>query len=292
MARSAAPVERRSSASQDPSGRSSRYSGCGPARSVRIRHSRSAPVSDRLAPQRIREDPPVGQQQHPRLQPRQQLLDHASAHRSPTAPTAAAKMACVPHSANATTRACGNAARSPLFTPGRPKNAVVLDGVGHIQTRPVDRDQPPPGQPPRRRARPPGRPDRPGDPLEQRPATAPHPTGPAPGRSPTCSATRYRSSPPRRPRQPIGQLRQHILIRTLGVQRHPDREVRHHPRRQRSADRTSVRPAPAITSSTRPGGNTRVNTPTDTKSDNRRSDSGFTHPARGMTTKLHPCSLN
>ena len=39
--------------------------------------------------------------------------------------------------------------------------------------------------------------------------------------------------PPRRPRQPVGQLRQHVLIRALRVQRHPDREVRHHPRRQR-----------------------------------------------------------
>jgi hypothetical protein len=45
--------------------------------------------------------------------------------------------------------------------------------------------------------------------------------------------------------------------------------------------RCSVRPACAITSSTRPGGNTRVSTPTDTRSDNRRSDSGFFHPARG-----------
>ena len=39
-------------------------------------------------------------------------------------PISAAKTACVPHSANATTRAWGNAACSPLFTPGRPKNAV------------------------------------------------------------------------------------------------------------------------------------------------------------------------
>jgi len=39
-------------------------------------------------------------------------------------PICAAKTACVPHSANATTLACGNAARSPLLTPGRPKCAV------------------------------------------------------------------------------------------------------------------------------------------------------------------------
>jgi len=32
-------------------------------------------------------------------------------------------MACVPHSANATTLACGNAACSPLLEAGRPKNS-------------------------------------------------------------------------------------------------------------------------------------------------------------------------
>src|ERR1035437_8795285 len=39
--------------------------------------------------------------------------------------------------------------------------------------------------------------------------------------------------PTRRPRQAIGELAEHILIRPLGVQPQPDREVRHHPRRQR-----------------------------------------------------------
>jgi len=39
--------------------------------------------------------------------------------------------------------------------------------------------------------------------------------------------------PPRRPRQTISQLSQHVLVGTLRVQPHPDREVRHHPRRQR-----------------------------------------------------------
>ena len=40
----------------------------------------------------------------------------------------------------------------------------------------------------------------------------------------------------------------------------------------------------ARTASTNPGGNVRVNTPTDTKSAKRRSDTGFNHPARG----IHP----
>ena len=39
-------------------------------------------------------------------------------------PTAASKMAWVPHSATATTRAWGKAACSPLMTPGRPKKAA------------------------------------------------------------------------------------------------------------------------------------------------------------------------
>ena len=39
-------------------------------------------------------------------------------------------------------------------------------------------------------------------------------------------------------------------------------------------------------------GNTFVTTPTDTTSDNRRDDSGFTQPARGMTPKLQQCRSN
>ena len=41
------------------------------------------------------------------------------------APIRAAKMAWVPHSAKASTRTCGNAALSPLFTPGRPNSASL-----------------------------------------------------------------------------------------------------------------------------------------------------------------------
>ncbi len=55
--------------------------------------------------------------------------------------------------------------------------------------------------------------------------------------------------------------------------------------------RNSVRPATAITSSTSPGGNTRVNNPTDTKSDRRRSETGFNHPARGIHPNYTPVTL-
>jgi hypothetical protein len=40
-------------------------------------------------------------------------------------PSSASKIACVPHSANATNRTCGNAERSPLDVPGRPKNSSL-----------------------------------------------------------------------------------------------------------------------------------------------------------------------
>ncbi|GAF44181.1 hypothetical protein RW1_011_02100 [Rhodococcus wratislaviensis NBRC 100605] len=45
--------------------------------------------------------------------------------------------------------------------------------------------------------------------------------------------------------------------------------------------RCSLRPHSAITSSTKDAGNTLVSNPTDTTSDNRRSETGFTHPLRG-----------
>jgi hypothetical protein len=44
--------------------------------------------------------------------------------------------------------------------------------------------------------------------------------------------------------------------------------------------RCSVRPQSATTSSTNAGGKVRVSTPTDTKSDSRRSETGFLQPWR------------
>lgn len=82
-------------------------------------------------------------------------------------------------------------------------------------------------------------------------------------------------------------VREHAFVGTFGMQRHPDREVRHYPCRLRC----SVRPASAITSSTTSAGKTLVKRPIDTKSDNRRSDSGFTHPERGMAIILSSVPL-
>ena len=53
----------------------------------------------------------------------------------------------------------------------------------------------------------------------------------------------------------------------------------------------SVRPHPAITSSTTPGENTFAYNPTDTTSARRRSDSGFTQPARGIHTNYTTVTL-
>ena len=74
-------------------------------------------------------------------------------------------MACVPHSANATSRTCGNANRSPLPSP-TPEEPVVHGAVSDIERGPVDRHHPPPGQerPRRHSSR-----QRPRHPLEQRP---------------------------------------------------------------------------------------------------------------------------
>ena len=55
--------------------------------------------------------------------------------------------------------------------------------------------------------------------------------------------------------------------------------------------RCSVRPVSAITSSTSSGGNARVSTPTETKSDKRRSETGFFHPARGTPANYTNVSL-
>lgn len=55
--------------------------------------------------------------------------------------------------------------------------------------------------------------------------------------------------------------------------------------------RCSLRFVSASTSSTSAGGNTRVSSPTDTRSDRRRSDGGFFHPARGTPPNYTPVVL-
>jgi hypothetical protein len=49
----------------------------------------------------------------------------------------------------------------------------------------------------------------------------------------------------------------------------------------RAGSERFLRSAEEITSSTKSGGNTLVSRPTDTRSDRRRSETGFTQPARG-----------
>ena len=55
--------------------------------------------------------------------------------------------------------------------------------------------------------------------------------------------------------------------------------------------RCSVRPHSAITASTTSDGKTLISTPTDTRSDNRRSDSGFFQPERGTNPNYTDVTL-
>ena len=185
-------------------------------------------------------------------------------------------MACVPHSARPITRAWGNAARSPLFTPGRPNQLGVDLAVGDIQTRPVDRHQPPARQPRPRRVDRRQRLPRPGR------------TTPSPARHPNRSrAWKIADFDGNFTGSASGNDHANPSVNKPTTSSYEPSECNAIPtakyattRAGNNRCRCSVRPAAAITSSTTSGGNTRVNNPTDTRSDNRRSDSGFTQPAR------------
>ena len=194
-------------------------------------------------------------------------------------PISASNMACVPHSANATTRACGNADRSPLVTPGRPKNSsfttvsATSNVVPSIATnrRPANND--------------------------------PDVAAVANGRA-TRSNNAFTGSNPNRSRawkiadfdgnltgSTPGSAHANPSVINPNTSSYEPSECNAIPtakyaivRAGNDRCRCSVRPDSAITSSTTSGGNTRVNNPTDTRSDNRRSESGFTQPARG----IHP----
>src|SRR5680860_877797 len=186
-------------------------------------------------------------------------------------------MACVPHSANATTRACGNAARSPLLTPARPKN-VSLSTVSATSThvpsiatsrRPASHD--------------PGVSGSASGAATRRNNAS---TGAAPNRArawkmPDFDGGTYDSAHPDDHDSPS--------VSWAITSSYEPSEYSAIPTAKYAIDRAgnarrrcSVRPASAITSSTSSGGNTRVNNPTDTRSERRRSDSGFTHPDRGI----------
>ena len=201
--------------------------------------------------------------------------------------SSAANIACVPHSATATNRACGNAAFSPLFTPGRPKNSS-LTGVS-ATSRQV-----------------------PSIATSRRPAShTPGVSGPPIGRATRANNAANGSDPNRSRAWKIADLpgnRYCSATPTPTTTHRSAATTRPHtsppstaPSRSRSTpspapattdDAARCAPTPAITSSTSSGGNTRVSTPTDTRSDNRRSDSGFIHPARGIPTNYTACNLN
>ena len=240
---------------------------------------------DRPAPQGVGEETPVGQQQHPRFQPVHQRIGQGGLGLG-VGPDLGGEDRM---------RAALGQRHDPSLRERRPFALVhsrpteelrVRRRVRDIQAGPVDRDQSTTRQPHTRRRRTPDRCSHPREQRRQRLRTQPSP-GLEDRRLPRRPV---RLPPPRRPRQPVGQLGQHILIRALRVQRHPDREVRHHPRRQHTMPLLSP-PDLRITSSTRSGGNTRVNTPTDTRSDNRRSESGFLHPALGTPANYTAVTL-
>ena len=179
---------------------------------------------DRLAPQGVREEPTVGQNQHARLQSVQQGLGQGGLGLGVGADL------------------CGEdgmgAALGQRNDPGlregrllslvdpRPAKELRVPGrVGDIETGPIDRDQPASGQP---HTGSPLSTDRPGHPLEQHGQQLR--AQPSPGlKDRRLARRRVRLLPSRGPREPVGQLGQHVFIGPLGVQRHPDREVRHHP---------------------------------------------------------------
>ena len=188
-------------------------------------------------------------------------------------------MACVPHSANATSRTCGNADRSPLAVPGRPKNSSftalsatsnVVPSIATIR-RPARND---PGV----SAVANGCATRSNNAL----------TGSNPNRSRAWKIAdfdgNFTGSTP-------GSDHANPSVNNPNTSSYEPSECNAIPiakyaivRAGNDRCRCSVRPASAITSSTTSAGNTRVSNPTDTRSDNRRSDTGFTQPARG----IHP----
>ena len=190
-------------------------------------------------------------------------------------PISASRMAWVPHSANPTSLACGNAAYLPRLNAGRPKKSTFAGVSARSRISPSIA-------------------------TSLRPANQePRVSGPANGittlvnRSCTGSTEpgtrledrrlrrrRPRLGPTRRPRQRIRQLSELVRTRTLRLQRHCDRAVRHHPSRRRPIPLLG---APGITKHLIHDlcrKDPRQQTPA-TKSENRRSETGFTHPERG-----------
>jgi hypothetical protein len=194
------------------------------------RHNRSAPVATAFDHKGYPQNPRSASSTIPGSS-----LDHFAGKRVLPGRVGAdrrlSKTAWVPHSASATTRACGNAARSPLFTPGRPNQARWRRCQRHQDVVPSIATMPPPSQP---------QPGAPGSAngVATRSNSAFNGSGTQPGtgledRRLTRQSVGLARHPARSPRQPVGQQTEHVLVGALGVQRHPNREVGHHPRRQR-----------------------------------------------------------
>jgi len=118
-----------------------------------------------------------------------------------------------------------------LLATDRARTAEELRIAGHvrnIQTGPIDRDQPPSHQERPRHLHSPQQLRDTSEQIPHRLETQPHPGL----KDHRLRRSQTRLTPPRHPRQAIGQLHIHVLVRALRVQRHPDREVHDHASRQ------------------------------------------------------------
>ena len=116
-----------------------------------------------------------------------------------------------------------------LHHPRPTEMSIIRRSVRQIQTRPINRHEPPTSQPTTRRTR--AR-QRPSNPIEQQRHRF---RAEAVTSMRDCRLVRqpHRPVDTFRPRQPVRDQRQHIHVRTIGMQRHAHREIRHRPSRQR-----------------------------------------------------------
>jgi hypothetical protein len=168
------------------------------------------PGLGRLAPQRVGEEAPVGAQQHPGLQMVQQRhRQRRFGFAVPPDLGGEDRMGAALGQRHHTS--LGEPSPLTLVDPAPPEVLVVRGSVGDIQTHPINGDQPTSSQPHPGRVIAPDRRSHPGKQRRQRLRTQPHTSLEDRG----LARRLVLLGPARGPRQPIGQLRKHILHTTL-----------------------------------------------------------------------------
>jgi len=213
------------SASHDPSERLSvagSDADLGPPQQVR-------PSRRRLSEQGIAVVPPIGQHQHPRGQPGNELAGQLDLRGRVGADDGredgvGAALGQRHHPG------LGEGRLLALGHPGATEVLGVLGRVGHVEGGPVDGHQPTTGHP---------RPRRLGGGQGHRHLGEQLADGTGPESGPGLEDARLgrqrpRLVPTRRPREAVGQLGEDVLVGALGVEGHGDGEVHHHPGRQRA----------------------------------------------------------